>query len=275
MLHAECMKNISIAQINEVGSAVAERASREFGAQAPGGTDRLVVPRGLDISKMNGVRTDPRLQGSYLIPVGTNVAALAQSKVAYGLKVGGAIRPAVVTSRSQGEYLHVTYLDGPADILNPYEPTLTDFQASLCKKILNLQDPSVGRDHADGVGVGSEFGHQQLGLAGVRKPNLLQGFHAVHDWAASDTGIADMVTSEELAVYDVHLASGAVRQVRERSMWLNGGVLVYNETMALTDRKLSVLEPQEFALGLGVVALASQLEVGSASDMLMNTLRQL
>lgn len=272
----EPMKNIEIDQIADTGRDFQQKVLSVFGASKV--SERIVAANGYDriIMDFSGVATTERMPGARIIPVGQNRSRLASAvgKV-FGVQVGKSLHPAVVTDRSTERGLHVTYLADARDSLNPAKPTLTDFQKALLRKIAALQSSRVGTHAADGQGVGGEFGHQQLGIAGVLKPSLLQGAHAVHGWADSSQGVAGAVTSPNVAtIYDVALLEGN-RAVREVSAVLASGVLIDHPAFHEVEDFSLDSTPQEFAAGLGVIAVGSQLGIGQVNDRLMENLQRL
>lgn len=270
------MKTIEIDRIADTGRDFQQNAVRVFGAGKE--NTRITRANGYDtiITPLSGVATTERMPKARIIPIAENRAKLASAKgKVFGVQVGKSLHPAVVTDRSTEQGLHVTYLADVRDSLNPANPTLTDFQKALLKKIGALQNPHIGTHAADGQGVGGEFGHQQLGIAGVLKPSLLHGAHAVHDWADSTQGIAGAVTSPSVAtIYDVALPEGN-RAVREVSAVLTSGVLIDHPAFHEVEQFDLNSTPQEFAAGLGVVAVGSQLGISQVNARIMENLQRL
>ena len=270
------MKSIELNQIADVGKGFQAQAAQIFGTKELHQT----VPRSNSydqiIVSLSGVVAPKQLPRTRLIPVAANLPRLNQAtgKV-FGVKIGKSLHPAVITDRTTRNALHITYLADERDRLDPFNMQLTDLQKGLLKKIAVLQSPRVGAHTADGQGVGGEFGHQQLGIASALRPSLLQGQHAVHNWAQSSQGIAGAVTNPDIAtIYDVTLPSGT-RQVREVSATLTEGTLIDHPSFHEVDTFNLHATPQEFAAGLGVIAVSSQLGIAEVNSRIMENLQRL
>ncbi len=270
------MKTIELNQIADTGKAFQAKAAAEFGANETAPSIIIATKQELFVAGLTGVGASERMPGSRIIPIAQNLARLsANPGRVFGVMRDKSLFPAVVTNRSTSDKLHLTYLAGVEDVLDPANPALTDTQKALLIKTKALQDPRLGTHAADGNGVGGEFGHQQLGMIGVLNPKLLSGAHPVHGWTESGGGIAGAVTNPTNgSLYDVTLRDG-VREIREPSVILTEGVLIDHKAFHEVDTFELGATPQEFAAGLGVIALGSRLGSSNVEARAMEALKHL
>lgn len=269
------MKSIELDRIGDTGRAFQADLAQRFGPSQTAPETLKINDYDKLIANLRGVVIDPRLPGSRLIPVAQNLNRLkeAEGKV-FAVQVGTSLRPAVITDRSTTEQIHLTYLAGENDMLNPVDLELTDFQRSLLQKVSRLQRSSVGTAASHGQSTATEFGHGPLGIAAVLNPRLLDGEHLVHAWTASDRGIGGYVTDPEVAtIYDVKLRDGD-RTVREASTTLSSGVLIDHPAFHEV-RQAGDITTEDFAAGLGIVAVSSQLGTGNVQARILESLELL
>ncbi|HVU59276.1 MAG TPA: hypothetical protein VHC98_00325 [Candidatus Saccharimonadales bacterium] len=233
------------------------------GLVVPAGAGEIVVPSRREqlIAGLRGVKSRPDRPDIRVIPVGQNLARLRQAiGEIFALRAGDGLYPGIITARSTDRQLIMTYLAAPEDRLQE-RINLNDLQRALLQKAALLQMPEVGSHTADRSARGRELGHTVLAFAGVVNPTVLQGTeHAVHRWTEGAEGIAPHVTgqgTDAVAVYDIQL-NDRWRRVEERSAVLGEGSAILDHPSFGETAQNPLLMPEDFAMGLGLVALNSR-----------------
>lgn len=266
------MKKIETAQITDISQGIGEAIQREFG-------NGLIVPEQSIVSEQvlyEGMVPYPANPNILLVPTGQNMAELAaRPGQVFGLLTDGQVRPAVVTARSTAECLDLTYLAPPDvrlhgseadfDTINPLNPVVNPMWAMLLKQAAAVQDRRVGATHDPNASMGTEIGHSVLAATAIKRPEVLDVGHAVHGWTESGAGIAGAVTDTSIGLYDFKLSSGE-RRVGEHTATIQSTERTYLLQIPELNRAMEELESvssADLTVGLGLVALQTQLETGT------------
>lgn len=274
MLLYESMNTINTNRVIDAAGRLGDRVHREFGTG-------IRVP-GLTVEKTANTYADMQAYGQagvLVVPTAQNMRALSEAgqtgKEAFGVMVGGHIRPAVVTPRSTPNRLDLTYLI-PRDSrlvgtqydftqINPKDPVIDPSWAMLLSQAGAVQNKLVGADHAAGKPMGTELGHTVLSTAALSNPAMLNASqHPVHAWTESPSGIAGAVT--ERGLYDFKLSDGGTREVAELTTTIDAGTPSFLLKIGELDSAMQEFDPvppADLAAAAGLIAVRSRVEVDS------------
>jgi hypothetical protein len=267
------MRTVETNQIIDVAQHVGEVVRRQLGGA-------LHIPA-LSMENRaytyNGMVPYPANPNILVVPTNQNMQSLAASAgVPFGLLVGRRIRPAVITPRSTANLLDVAYLIPPPSVqgtaadfdqINPRNPVISATWPMFLKQAAAVQDRRVGVNHDPLKAMGRELGHSVLATVALKRPEVLSAGHAVHGWTDSQQGIAGAVTDRSIGLYDFRLRDGD-RHVGEQTTTITAADTAYLLKIPELDqamRELEGLSAADLTVGLGLVAVQSQIQVNPAA----------